>query len=216
VADGWLPEPIWKDEPCYVVGGGSSLENFPWESLRGQNVIGCNAAFYIGADIVPVMLFGDGAFLKRHRSGLDKYAADGGMVITCSQAAIDRFDPPAYLKRMARGQEGLAVDGLGWNRNTGAAAINLALLFGASMVYLLGFDMQLIDGKKNFHNAYNDTPNAQAYERFNRGMNHVVRDLARLFSGRKVINLEDGTSVLNVFPKMSLKSHLADLKEVVA
>ena len=213
---GWLPKSIWKDEPCYIIGGGSSLEDFPWDSLRGQNVIGCNAAFYMGADLVPIMIFGDGAFLKKHRTGLNQYAEAGGQVITCSPAAVTkRFDPPEYLKQIDKQEKGLAIDAVGWNRNTGSAAINLALLLGANPIYLLGYDMQLTKGKKNFHNAYNDTPNPKAYERFADGMILVARDLKLLFPNRCVINLEDGTSALNVFPKESLKNHLSNLKECV-
>lgn len=212
----WFPETIWKDEPCYIIGGGPSLENFPWESLQGQNVIGCNAAFYMGVDLVPIMVFGDGAFLKQHRSGLDTYAQNGGWVITCSNS-INRFDPPEYIKRMKKQLNGLAVDGLAWNGNTGSIAINLALLMGANPIYLLGYDMKISkEGKKNFHNAYSDRTNPKSYQRFLRGMNMAAKDLIKLFPGRRVINLEDGTSILNVFPKESLKSHLSNLKESVA
>ena len=99
--------------------------------------------------------------------------------------------------------------------NTGASAINLALLFGANPIYLLGFDMQLSpEGKKNFHNAYSDKPNSKAYERFLRGMTLVARDLPTLFPGHQVINLEDDTSALKDFPKESLKKHFS--KEFVS
>lgn len=212
----WLPDPIWAGEPCYVIGGGPSLEGFDWDCLRGRNVVGCNAAFYMGASLVPIMVFGDAQFLKQHRTGLDQYAEEGGWVVTCSHN-LKRFPPPGYLKQMRKQIKGLAADGLGWNRNTGSAAVNLALLLGATTVYLLGYDMQLSgDGRKNFHNAYSDTPNPQAYERFLRGFDCVVRDLKQLFPGQRVVNLEDGTSLLEAFPKESLRDHLALLKECMA
>jgi len=212
----WFPEPIWEGEPCYIIGGGSSLDGFDWNLLQNKNVIGCNVAFYIGVDLVPISIFGDAAFLKQHRAGLDKYAASGGQVITCSRR-VDRHNPPDYLKIMKRSLHGLCLDGLGWNGNTGAIAINLALLFGASPIYLLGYDMRLSDeGKKNYHNCYNDRANSKIYNRFLRGLTMVARDLKKLFPGRQVINLEDNTSSLNVFPKESLKDHFSKVEEKVS
>jgi hypothetical protein len=201
------------DEPCYIIGGGSSLEGFDWDMLQGRNVLGCNVAFYIGANIVPITIFGDGHFMVQHRDGLDKYALEGGQVITLSNL-ISRLKAPEYIKQMKKVNRGLGVDGLGWNGNTGASAINLALLFGANPIYLLGFDMKLSpEGKKNYHNAYNDTPNAKVYTRFLKGMTQVARDLPQLFPGHQVINLEDGTSALQEFSKQSLKNHFS--KELV-
>ena len=212
MAKHWLPDPIWSDEPCYIIGGGASLDGFNWDLLNGRNVIGCNAAFYLGVRIVPVTVFGDGLFLKQHREGLDEYARNGGLVVTNSNL-ISRFNPPAYLKQMKKSVKGLITDGLGWNGNTGASAINLALLFGADPIYLLGYDMQLSsDGRKNFHNVYNDNPNEKSYDRFLRGMSCVAKDLKK-FPDQHIINLEDGTSALDVFPKESLIDHFC--KELV-
>ena len=212
----WLPEPIWKDKPCYIIGGGPSLKGFNWNLLQDKNVIGCNVAFYIGARIVPITVFGDAAFMKQHRVGLDEYDADGGQVITSSRR-IDRFNPPKYIKMMKRKLNGLSTDGLAWNGNTGALAINLALLFGASPIYLLGYDMRLSDeGKKNYHNCYNDSPKSKTYDRFIRGLAMVARDLKQLFPGHQVINLEDNTSSLNVFPKESLIAHFSKVEELIS
>jgi hypothetical protein len=211
----WFPEPIWDGEPCYIIGGGPSLKGFQWECLEGRNVIGCTAAFYLGVDLVPIMIFGDGPFLNKHRVGLDRYAEAGGWVVTCANT-IDRFNPPDYLKRMKKQLSGLAIDGLAWNGNTGSIAINLALLLGANPIYLLGYDMKLDkDGNKNFHNAYNDTPDAKAYNRFLRGLDELSIELPKLFPDRQVINLEDNTSALNAFPKESLKEHFSKIRETV-
>ena len=209
----WLPDSIWQNEPCYIIGGGASLKKFDWNLLRNKNTIGCNVAFYIGCDLVPITVFGDAAFLKQHRSGLDKYAESGGQVVTCSHS-IDRFDPTQYIKLVKKQLKGLGTNGLGWNGNTGAIAINLALLFDANPIYLLGYDMRLSkDGKKNYHNCYSDKPDVKAYKRFLCGMTMVAKDLKELFPGHQVINLEDDTSSLEVFPKESLKAHFS--KELV-
>lgn len=211
----WVPTPIWRGQPCYIIGGGPSLKNFPFEILRGKNVLGCNAAFYLGVKIVPITIFGDSKFLSQHQAGLSHYVDTGGKVVTHSTRR--RREPvPQWLLCMKKVNMGLATDGLGWNGNTGASAINLALLLGADIIYLLGYDM-CVDGqgRANFHNAYVHPSKARAYLRFLRGMKQVAMDLPQLFPGRSVINLEDGTSVLNSFPKESLKAHFAEIVDGV-
>jgi hypothetical protein len=205
----WFPDPRWEGKPCYIIGGGPSLEGFCWERLAGEFVLGCNVAFYHGVDIVPVMLFGDAKFFSQHEEGLAAYAEAGGWVVTNSSRRGN--NAPGWLRVMKKQLRGLALDGLGWNGNTGASAINLALLLGADPIYLLGFDMRVgANGKTNYHNAYNNRPNGKTYQRFRKGMERVAKDLARLFPGRRVINLDDGTSALDVFPKENLAEHFAE------
>ena len=211
----YFPKPIWQDETCYIIGGGSSLKEFDWNLLQGKNVLGCNAAFYIGAHIVPITIFGDGEFLKQHRNGLDNYAESGGQVITCSKG-VRRFNHPDYVKIVKKQLRGIGTDSVAWNGNTGSIAINYALLLGAKKIYLLGYDMGLSEqGKKNYHNCYNDRPNPKTYKRFLRGLTSLARDLLQLFPSCEVINLEDNTSSLNSFSKESLKNHFFKVKEMV-
>ena len=206
----WFPNPIWKGVSCYIVGGGPSLKDFDWNRIRGKNVIGCNVAFYMGADLIPYTVFGDAKFLKQHLEGLEDYVQEGGVVVTNS-SRLRKPLPPTWLKVVRKQLHGLGTDCLAWNGNTGSSAINLALLFGASPVYLLGYDMQLSqDGKGNYHNAYSNTPSHVQYKRFLKGMDVVSKDLKKLFPGKQVINLEDGTSALEVFPKESLKHHFIE------
>jgi len=211
----WVPTPIWRGQSCYIIGGGPSLKSFSFETLRGRNVLGCNAAFYLGVEIVPLTIFGDIKFLIQHQAGLLHYVEAGGKVVTNS--AQRRNEPvPEWLHCMQKKNMGLATDGLGWNGNTGASAINLALLLGADTIYLLGFDMQVdTKGMANFHNAYVHPSKPSAYSRFLRGMKWVAKDLPRLFQNKHVINLEDGTSVLECFPKESLKAHFSKRKVAV-
>jgi len=203
----WTPTLIWKDQPCYIIGGGPSLETFNWDSLRGHRVLGCNVACYHDPQLVQWVVFGDAGFLDNHRAALEKYALTGGHVVTNSNRFCKPRLAPVWLKRMKKLSRGLGLDRLGWNGNTGAVAINLALLLGANPIYLLGYDMQMIKGKANYHNAYHTKANAKAYHRFMKGMGFVSRDLGLIFPGRRVINLEDNTSLLNEFPKESLLEH---------
>ena len=205
----WVPSPEFQNESCYLVGGGPSLESFDWDQLRGRNVIGCNVACYRSPQIIPWVLFGDASFLAAHREALEEYVAAGGQVVTNSTKFRKPKKAPPWLKLMKKQTRGLGSDRLGWNGNTGASAINLALLMGAKRIYLLVYDMKIRGGKANYHNAYNHQPNPKSYMRFIKGMRFVARDLPTMFPGRRVINLEDNTSALDVFPKESLKEHFA-------
>lgn len=211
----WTPPNIWEGQSCYVIGGGPSLRSFPFDVLSGEFVLGCNMAFALGVDIVPITIFGDASFLIKHREGLEQYVEDGGWVVTNS-SRLKKTIPP-WLRQMKKALKGMALDALGWNGNTGASAINLALLLGANPVYLLGYDMGVDEGgRSNYHDHYHSNRvHPRTYPRFLKGMELVARDLRRLFPGRQVINLEDGTSKLEVFPKQSLKEHMSLLEVAV-
>lgn len=208
----WTPPLLWEGEPCYVIGGGPSLRGVSLEAISGEFVLGCNAAFLLGVDQVPITVFGDASFLQKHREGLEEYVAAGGWVVTNS-SRLKKSIPP-WLRTMRKDLKGLSLDGLGWNGNTGSSAINLALLLGADPIYLLGYDMAPdSEGRNNYHDAYRaHKVHPSTYPRFQKGMERVARDLQRLFPGRRVINLEDGTSKLTVFPKQSLASHMKQME----
>lgn len=212
---GWVPPPLWEGQPCYVIGGGPSLRSFPFGSLSGEFVLGCNMAYLLGVDIVPITLFGDASFLVHNRTGLESYVQEGGWVVTNSSRLKKSI--PRWLRMMKKSLKGLAKDGLGWNGNTGSSAINLALILGANPIYLLGYDMGVDrGGRSNYHDHYRaHKVHPRTYPRFLKGMTMVVRDLPRLFPGRQVINLEDGTSRLECFPKESLKEHLKKMEVTV-
>lgn len=220
----WTPTPVWADRDVYIIGGGSSLKDFPWEVLTGKAVIGCNASFLLGVGVCPVTIFGDISFWYGFRAGLHEYARNGGLVVTNSPRAAARTDLPSWLCVMRRIREGLAKKALAWNGSTGAAAINLALLMGASRVLLLGFDMAAgPGGATHYHNAYGKWSESrnppESFNLFKEKMLCIPRALEELFPGRRVLNLTENSG-LDVFPKHSLKEHVeflrrpAQLKEV--
>ena len=196
----WSPEKVWDGADAVIIGGGDSLRDFPWEILKGESTIGCNAAYTLGKDICSVVLFGDNAFFKKNQAGLQKY---GGPVFTNSRRL--QGSTISWLYSVPRQSDGLGLQSLGWNGNTGASALNLALLFGASRVFLLGFDMCAVEERANWHDMYekdrkqrhNSVKKAEAghpYPRFLRGFEAVVRDWKEKFSDREIINVNDDTN----------------------
>ena len=118
----------------------------------------------------------------------------------------------SWLWTMDREPRGLHFNALGWNHNTGAVALNLALLLGAVKINLIGFDMQLGEkGNSNWHPNNLDTPDKTVYSKFITGFNRVVKDLVK-FPGVEIFNITDN-SLLEVFPKIGVKEFWGNRSE---
>lgn len=198
------PLPQWQG-PAYLIGGGASLRHFSFGQLRGRQVIGCNQAFLLGSAVVPVAIFGDFKFWCHYARELRAYA---GWVVSPRHTLTHQAD---WIHFFERQNEGLSPDKLAWNGNTGAAAINLALILGASPVYLLGYDCGMSEGEadasrpesSHWHDERLETPSPEHYARFAAGFDNAARALPAVFPGRKVLNVTDGSSRLSVFPRVS-------------
>jgi len=184
----WKIDPVWLGGDVFIIGGGHSLHQFDWPLLHGEHTIGCNDAYKLGERVCKVCLFGDGSWYKHHRDDLSRFANPVFTNVTGLRKAKD-----LWLWFVKRYGTGLHSDGIGWNGNTGAAAINLAILLGAKRIYLLGFDMQRIDDKSNWH-VVNVRPAAttpKIYEMFARGFKRLVHDWKAKFSDVEIYNVTD-------------------------
>lgn len=195
----WTPEQIWKDQDVFIIGGGKSLFSFDWSLLKNEFTIGCNDAYILGADVCKLCIFGDMKWFNIHKKDLFHYK---GVLFSNSPAMCQK--KLSWVWTMERTSTGLYKDSLGWNFNTGASAVNLALLLGAKNIFLLGFDMHLSkDGKSNWHDNNIDKPNEEIYFKFLDGFDKLAADLPRKFPGVKVFNVTDDSS-LNLFPKLEV------------
>ena len=197
----YTPEPVWRDMDVFLIGGGPSLRGFRWELLKEEMTIGCNTAFTLGTDVCKICHFGDNKWFKVFEIELAGYAKKGGVVITSSPQLQGTRIP--WLWVMGREAHGLSMTTLGWNGNTGASAINLALLLGAGCIYLLGFDMKMTHKLSNWHNKVIDRKQVgpEVYPKFVKQFEAVAKDLPKKFPGRAVINVT-ADSDLNCFPKV--------------
>jgi len=192
----WRPEKIWQGRDAFVIGGGKSLEFFNWDLLKRELTVGCNAAYTLGADVCKVCVFGDWKFFKVNQKELAKYK---GITFT-NLPNLQKTDLP-WLWTLPRQMRGLHQDALGWNQNTGYAAINLVLLLGAKRIFLLGFDMHLTKGKANWHNKGLDKPSEGVYKKFMNNDKCILADWKSKFGSTEIINVTDD-SALNIFPKV--------------
>ena len=198
----WLHSEPWYEQDAYIVGGGSSLKDFDWSLLEKLNTIGCNDAYKLGQKVCKICMFGDLSWWRHHCEKMEIYK---GIVVT-NVGAIDGEYPPwvNQFDRLSHGLCKLDENRLGWNGNTGAAALNLALVLGAKNIYLLGFDMGIIDKETNWHNEIIH-PKAvlpSSYEIFRYRWSDVVKDL-HIFPNRNVFNVNNtsilaGTTTINV------------------
>ena len=200
----YRPTPMWQGEDVFIIGGGPSLRGFDWTLLHNERTIGCNNAFRLGPEVCDVCIFVDRKFIllgNQPREGFyDELAKFPNPVVTNDTQLRKRKEE--WINWMPRKPRGLHREALGFNANCGASAINLALLYGATTIYLLGIDMHLdAEGKPNWHTHIIDKPRSQIYERMIQAYVDVKRDLEGKFPNCNVFNVTKNSS-LNAFPKL--------------
>lgn len=208
----WIPQTLWLGQECFIIGGGDSLRGFDWELLKGKLTIGCNDAYIVNPTIC---VFGDAKeqWMQKHSSGLGRYVANGGFALTNQPRLVQR-NPYSWLHTIGRRGSGLHKDALGWNNNTGALAINLALVLGAKKIYLLGYDLGIVPGgKANWYSDVVKPPNHALFAKFTRGFGQVEKDRKILFPNCEVVNVSD-VSKLEVFPKVGFKQFWKERNKV--
>jgi len=196
----WIPERVWDNQDVFIIGGGTSLERFDWSLLKNKNTIGCNDAYKHGIDICKICIFGDIKWFELHRRDLVHYK---GAVFTNANKLYKSKFP--WLWVMQREASGIHKNSLGWNYNTGASAVNLAVLLGAKQIFLLGFDMHLgKNGRNNWHDNKLNKPSIEVFPKFLQGFQHIANDLKSKYSDVSISNITDDSD-LNLFPKIGVK-----------
>lgn len=221
----WKVPRMWEDGTCFILGGGPSLlKQFevpeeivkdvylgkltpsaysPYlEPIHKQHVIAVNVAYKIGPWI-DMMIFGDTSTWVEDKAGILGFR---GLKITCSDMK-DRTSNLKYLGRDPKHKIGITTDPslIGWNKNSGAAAINLAVHTGVKRIILLGFDMTLDQGQnQHWHKLY-ASPLNQTNSIFRKhllGFPQIKKDLDVL--GIEVINCSPN-SAIECFQKANFK-----------
>jgi hypothetical protein len=192
------PVRTWPDSDIFIIGGGKSLDSFDWSLLRSELTIGCNDAYQLGIEVCKILVFCDNIWYSKHKTRLSDY--QGRVFTDCPQLKNEEILGIVQVKRV---DSGLHRDTLGYNGNSGAVALNLALILGAKRIFLLGFDMKLTDGDANWHVNEVNMPTAYVYPKFKRGFDVIAKKLPTVFPGAEIYNLTDD-SALDVFPKISL------------
>ena len=122
-----------------------------YKPIHDRHVIGINNAYQLGAWI-DILFFGDWTWFESHMKQLRSCK---GLLVSCSgrlpehqqsrdAARVKYVKKAEDIKTGGKKKVGLtsAKRQVVWNYNSGAAAINLAVHFGAVKSVLVGFDMQ--------------------------------------------------------------------------
>lgn len=223
----WKVPPIWKDDRCFIIGGGPSIpvefgvpekvinsvysgNDTPkayspyMEAIHKEHVIAVNMAFKIG-DWMDILFWGDNGFFKRDPNGILGFP---GLRVSI---ATDTHAPALRIRKVKRDDAlgGISFDPakIRWNTNSGAAAINLAVLLGAKEIYLLGFDMHLNnENQQHWHNFYgygtNGKTSGHRIGMHLKSFPRIADDLRG--TDIEIINIGKGSAITN-FPKVSFK-----------
>lgn len=209
-----VPSGSWEGKPCYIIGGGPSLEkHWAWliPRLQDQLTIGINCAY---EKIEPTIAFGmDPKFIRWIQMGKygeparEKWEHLGSYKVWLCTYTTKLPDDVYILKCLGGYVAARHVfpfrmeNGIGHGNNSGYAALNLAACLGANPIYLLGFDMKREGTKTNWHAGHPEKMRDSAPASFIKHFAIAAKELDK--KGIKVINLNP-KSALTCFPKAEL------------
>ena len=215
---------IWSGQTCVILAGGPSLKGQDLSALANTHpwpkVIAINDSWKL-KPYASALYFSDAAWWQR-QIDQNEFSVDGvrfhdliykGAWI---KGGAGFQEHPQVRQLQFTGQVGLEMNpgGLRHGSNSGYAAINLAYLFGASRIVLLGYDMRCEGERIHWHDRYDGWPASYFHNvlqnEFLPLFNYLVEPLAE--AGVEVINATPG-SALACWPRMSLESALQNLSK---
>lgn len=202
-------ERLWTGATIVCAASGPSLSAADLEAVRavGLPVIAVNDAIEL-APWADVLYSSDRSWWKSQWKGHKRLSFDGLKVSIGTLAGQAEPYPSKFGVQVLTntGDRGLECDpsGLRSGRNSGYAAVNLAVHLGASTILLLGYNMGRVDGQSHFHGR---RPSIQSpYRMFLDHFRTMVEPLKS--AGVRVINCTAQTA-LQCFP-------IGDVREIVS
>lgn len=152
-----ISDGAWAGERAVLLGGGPSLKDFNWQSLRGLGkIIAVNASMF-HVPWADVFLTEDHRFITRFAARPEWQAFQGIKIFACPDdsfvSEIHAIDPGVTVMQScpkSKGWPKRLSDGLSTSSNSMVPAISLADILGAEPIYLLGVDCH-DKGASNFH-----------------------------------------------------------------
>lgn len=198
----WPPVPrLWPGETVTICASGPSLTEEDVNYVRGKcRVIVINSTYKMApwADLLYACDWGWWNKYQPEFAGM-KVSQDVNVLKLGGVLRVPSCDDP-----------GISFDPLRINQgtNSGFQALNLAVLLGAKRVILLGYDMQLTDGKTHWHGDHPSGLNNPVHGQFPSWC-RVYEEAAPQLAGAgiEVINATRQTA-LGAFPRVALESVL--------
>jgi len=227
----WTVPKMWEGGDAWIIGGGYSMPeqfNVPksiikdvcsgrqlpdvysqyLEPIHNKHVIGVNNAYQIGT-WMDVLFFGDSSWYLKHRKAL---AVWPGIKVSCAprfgNLPQKKMEGIKCLIKDSKHNKGLTNSPrkVAWNSNSGAAAVNLAVHFGAKRIFLLGFDMIKVGKNTHWHGSHGKGQKRLPYQRHLKGFPIIVQDAKQL--GVEIFNVNT-QSKIDDFPKVTLEEALS-------
>ena len=194
----WSIPQEWVGETVAILGGGPSLTPEQVEQAKRFRRIATNDAALVLDPEADVMCWGDQRWFFWNQKELSKNKSR--YRITWRHTPAMNGFPFHTLGYLSPNQSSLSLDpGFIAATNTGHGAVNIAVLFGAKRILLLGFDMNQPGGKNNWHTRHKSGPDASRYQTlFVPELVKAKKLLDQL--GIEVINCSPTTSRLQCFP----------------
>ena len=202
----------WLGETAVCLGTGPSLTTDDVESCRGRGRVICVNDAYRMAPWADALYAADAAWWKVHEDARSFkgacYTAEG-LTNETRNVVI-----PGVTILKHGGWKGLSTKpdricyGVSGGNHSGYQALNLAVLYGAKRILLLGYDMQWADKRNHFFGQHpSPLQNSSHYDLFMRCYLSALEPLRAL--GVTVINCTRDTE-LTCFPQMSLDEALME------
>jgi len=200
----WRVPKIWPKSKVFVLGGGPSLlATLDGREILNHRVIGVNNCYELG-DWVDVAWFGDSKWFQWYHK---EFAFFSGLKVTCNQKFV--AEPKKNIKALDRGKpQGLETNPrkVSWNRSSGGSAVNLATLLGGERIVLVGFDMRLIDGVKNWKPHPRERTKPNPFVRFSEPFEKIMIDAKKL--GIEIVNATPKSGIKKWVPEVNLGKEL--------
>ncbi len=156
----WEVPREWEGERCFVLGGGPSFDASKIAPLLKGRIIAVNESVVERPD-ADVLYWADPQWAE---ANIEKIMKHTGKYKVTRRLPNQRLQPHTKILDWIEGTTPNNLRRLSTNPKeiggycSGANAINLAFLFGANPIILLGFDMCTVDGKTNYHDRHRPKP----------------------------------------------------------
>lgn len=202
----------WRNQPCFIIGGGPSLRGFDFNRLEGKGrIIVCNKSF-LDVPFADMMIAMDHDFYRwifsgELAKGKNKAVAKKSIIRQFRQfkglkvwieLGNNRMDGVYYIHQFRLAQITRNFkQGVYTGSNTGVGALMTAVVMGCNPIYLLGIDCKHQGRRSHYHSGYHQLQVEKTARSFANHFGFVAKKLKR--QGIRVINLNP-KSGLRHFP----------------
>jgi len=206
-----------KNEVCFVIGGGPSLNGFDFSQLNGYDTIAINkAAEYVQNPTYFITT--DYSYFVKASLPIDELSQKcnytyfvanmshpymeykNGKVVDTRRNFVyeDLYKYTGVIESYNKTGFGSSLNEFSHGENSGHCGIQLALLLGYKKIYLLGFDLNS-DGQTHFHQSYRKVYQEAFKNRVNNYAETLIQSLAKYKGAQEIINLSS-SSILTTTP----------------